>query len=353
MQMLSINKNCSPVNGTFDHLHHGHRNHLGLAAWLATETLICSISPDDQHLHSRKKSSSQLQSYAVRVAAVQDFLFSIKPKSSMSLLQIRCVPSNSSRGAQGNDATVCATVLSTESCHLSAEINQIRVSNGLSSIAVFTVDVVRPYDSLEKLSSSAIRKLISERQVDIILLNGSAGVGKHTISMHLSGMIPGSRVIDNHLMSDLADALCDRSNPGYVGLRKEMRRLAFDFILTNQDIARGTNRATFIFTANFSISEAGTNAARDFEEFATRCDARFIPIVISCSEQEIERRVAHPDRNKHSRTKLTDPQRAVFLLNHKTMFRFLIPAELSLDVTNLTGEKAAAAILEHRNQLAI
>ncbi|KAF8901043.1 hypothetical protein CPB84DRAFT_1708679 [Gymnopilus junonius] len=340
------------VNGTFDHLHHGHKNHLALAAWLASETLICSISPDDYSLVERKKYSSVLQNYSIRSAAVERFLRLVKASGQHAgELNIQCVPKFSKLGAQVSEANIQAAVLSTESAYLSPKIAAARNEAGHSDIQFFTVDVVRGTEStansanamVGKLSSSNIRRIVSEQSRTFVLINGHAGAGKHSIAMALCSLIPQSRVIDNHLLADLADAICSRHSSNYSLLRGEIRRVMMDHITTNNE----TGPMTYIFTSNFSDSFLGTEAAVHFQESAARAHARFIPVNMICSREEIMRRVASPMRQRYSRAKLVDPDIAASIVDRKTMFEFDVESKLRIDVSSLTAEEAATEIFAH------
>lgn len=329
---------------------------MALAAWLASESLVCSISPDDSSLLERKKYSSVLQNYSIRIAAVESFLRKVKaPGLNVTDLTIKCVPKLTKWGAQVSDANIQATVLSVESVYLKPKLMAARVEAGHSEIEVFTVDVVtgsgRTVNSetanAEKLSSSAIRKNLLERSLTFVLVNGHAGAGKHSIAMALSSLIPKSRVIDNHLLADLADALCSRSSPQYALLRREIRRVVLDHITTSNEAV-----TTYIFTSNFSTSSLGTEAAIHFQESAANAKARFVPINIICSREEIMRRVATPARHNYSRKKLTDPDAAAGLSDRKVMFGFdTAEDKLSLDVSSLTASEAAARIFRHIEEL--
>ena len=298
-----------------------------------------------------------LQNYSIRIAAVESFLRKVKaPGLNVTDLTIKCVPKLTKWGAQVSDANIQATVLSVESVYLKPKLMAARVEAGHSEIEVFTVDVVTGSGrtvnnsetaNAEKLSSSAIRKNLLERSLTFVLVNGHAGAGKHSIAMALSSLIPKSRVIDNHLLADLADALCSRSSPQYSLLRREIRRVVLDHIITSNEAV-----TTYIFTSNFSTSSLGTEAAIHFQESAANAKARFVPINIICSREEIMRRVATPARHNYSRKKLTDPDAAAGLSDRKVMFGFdTAEDKLSLDVSSLTASEAAARIFRHIEEL--
>lgn len=62
------------VNGTFDHLHIGHKNLLLLSAWLATKTLLCAVSTASPSDLSHKKLPQLSESFQRRQSAVRQFI---------------------------------------------------------------------------------------------------------------------------------------------------------------------------------------------------------------------------------------------------------------------------------------
>lgn len=344
------------MNGTFDHLHIGHKNHLLLAAWLATKILICAVStaspsdPSHKKLHQLSESSERRQS-AVRQFIEGFHTFERRP------FELKVVP-RKDYGPQVSERELDAIVLSTESMHHGVIVNRLRAEANLPPVKVFVVDVVQAagstfsYDHAQKLttrmSSSLVRESLDKRSLKFILLNGFAGVGKLTIASQLASCLASAgfetRVVHNHLLADLADAVRPRTAPTYQTFRRQLRDLVFDAISTDEHILPGT---AFVFTGNFSQSMVGQTAAQEYETAALRCGAFFIPISIHCSIEELERRIASRGRFELSPRKLLDPARGAEIAVQKKLHIFKHTQALSLDVSLMSAEQAAKSIAEH------
>ncbi|KAG6805388.1 hypothetical protein H0H93_004898, partial [Arthromyces matolae] len=63
----------------------------------------------------------------------------------------------------------------------------------------------------------------------IVVLNGFPGTGKHTILKQLQALLPThkSRLIDNHLLIDPAQALYPDRSEEHHALRREIRAVFF------------------------------------------------------------------------------------------------------------------------------
>ena len=71
----------------------------------------------------------------------------------------------------------------------------------------------------------------------------------------------------------------------------------------------------------------------------------FVPVRLSCSVEEIEKRIIQPDRA--ARMKQTDPGAPKTNAENYTVLTTDHPNLLNLDVTELSPEEAAQMILEH------
>lgn len=261
-------------------------------------------------------------------------------------------------GPQVSERKLDAVVLSTESIHHGVIVNRLRVEADLPPVKVFVVDVTQAagstfsYDNAHKLmtrmSSSLIRESLDKRALKFILLNGFAGVGKFTIASKLATCLAfvglEARVVHNHLLADLVDAVRSKTAPTYQTFRRQLRDLVFDAIITDEHISPGT---AFVFTGNFSQSMVGQTAAQEYETAALRCGASFIPVTIHCNIEEVERRIVSRSRSEVSSRKLLDPARGAKIAAQKVLYTFEYKQTLSLDVSLMSAEQAAKRIAEH------
>ena len=179
----------------------------------------------------------------------------------------------------------------------------------------------------------------------VVYLVGFAGTGKLTIARELAPML-NAKVVDNHWVNNpifglletdgktkLPEAAWDR-----VG---EVRRAVHDTIAT-----LSPPHWNFIFT------HAGSEGdAVDLEIYASilsvaeRRQALFVPITLTCAEEELVRRVMTPERR--DRLKTTDPDAA--RLSSRTQRVLAAPHanRLDLDVTSLSALEAAERVHAH------
>ncbi|KAJ5800683.1 uncharacterized protein N7518_002751 [Penicillium psychrosexuale] len=312
-----------------------------------------SASPSDP---SHKKLHQLSESFERRQSAVRQFIegfqtFERRP------FELKVVP-RQNYGPQVSEPKLDAVVLSTESMHHGVIVNRLRVEADLPPVRVFVVDVVQAagstfsYDNAHKLmtrmSSSLIRESLDKRALKFILLNGFAGVGKFTIASKLATYLAfaglEARVVHNHLLADLADAVRSKTAPTYQTFRRQLRDLVFDAISTDEHILPGT---AFVFTGNFSQSMVGQTAAQEYATAASRCGASFIPVTIHCNIEELERRIVSRSRSEVSSRKLLDPARGAKIATQKVLYIFENTQALSLDVSLMSAEQAAKRIAEH------
>lgn len=348
------------MNGTFDHLHIGHKSLLLLSAWLATKTLICAVSTASPSDPSHKKLHQLSESFERRQSAVRQFIEGFHT-SERRPFDLKVVP-RQNYGPQVSVPGLDAVVLSTESIHHGVIVNRLRVGADLPPVKVFAVDVVQAagstfsYDNAHQLvtrmSSSTIRVSLDKRALKFVLLNGFAGVGKTTIAFELATCLAfagvEARVVHNHLLADLADAVRSRTAPTYQAFRRQLRDLVLDAISTDQHISPGT---VFIFTGNFSQSMVGQTAAQEYETAASRCGASLIPVTLNCNIEELKRRVVSRSQSEVSSHKLLDPARVAKIATQKALYSFNNKQALSLDVSLMSAEEVVKRIAEHVEKL--
>lgn len=179
----------------------------------------------------------------------------------------------------------------------------------------------------------------------IIYLIGLPGVGKFTIGKEISKHT-GARLIDNHLINNpifcviAADGLSPL--PEFIWDRiAAIRRIVLDTI---RDIS--PTHSSFIFTnVLFDNSAADVAYFTDIVELAQQRRAKFIPVRLLCSEDELCRRVVSPERIERFKTVSAESVRRT--LHTSTILRVKHLTALTLDVTCLSAAEAADRIIRH------
>jgi broad-specificity NMP kinase len=172
----------------------------------------------------------------------------------------------------------------------------------------------------------------------IIHLNGWPGVGKKTIGRIVAVRL-GARFIHNHLLHDVAIACHGLKDPArwtlyeqvrwavYAGLRARPREE--NFVMTN---ALCTN------------SDREREAWNHVVDLAVDREVPLIPIVLEAESAENERRLQDSER---AGRKMTDPRLLREFMAADKIQMPDVPELLVLDVTQLSPDKAAEAILQH------
>ena len=181
----------------------------------------------------------------------------------------------------------------------------------------------------------------------IICLVGFPGAGKLTIARALCRLIDAT-IVDNHWINDPILRLVPRTDAERVpdAVWPQVAKVRGAVLETIATLA--PPRANFIFT--YAGSNEGPEDRKAFEAYrdvAIRRAARFIAVRLLCGEQELVRRIQSPER--HGR-KLMDPFEAIENVRHYSPLDPCIPGSLTLDVTHLSPEAAAARILDHVEQ---
>jgi shikimate kinase len=181
----------------------------------------------------------------------------------------------------------------------------------------------------------------------VICLVGFPGAGKLTIARALSRLTDAT-VIDNHWINDPILRLLKRTDtqpvPDAVWPQiAKVRSAVLETIAT-----LSSSDTNFIFT--YSGSNEDPEDRKAFEEYrdvAARKKARFVAIRLLCSEAELVRRIQSPERRGR---KLMDPREAIENVRDFSPLDPGIPGSMTLDVTALSAETAAARILDHIHQ---
>ena len=173
----------------------------------------------------------------------------------------------------------------------------------------------------------------------IVHICGMPGVGKFTIAKHLK-MLMSARLIDNHLFVDLAESVCDRDED-YIPFLKDITALSFS------RLAARKKDGCIIFT-NALAAELPEDAERleNVRLLATSMGLPFIPVLITCAQDENSKRLVTEDRS--IKGKLRNPEVLDDILSKYTpAHNPQHPNALMLDTTNLDARTAARLIADH------
>ncbi|EJD45810.1 hypothetical protein AURDEDRAFT_165261 [Auricularia subglabra TFB-10046 SS5] len=173
-----------------------------------------------------------------------------------------------------------------------------------------------------------------------IYMGGYPGVGKQTVARELLKIIPGSRLIDNHLLIDITRAVFRQGSPEYEALRSKLRNDMLEAIV-KEEAARGT---TFIFTGAHVATNPISVIARDFERAAAARGSPFVSAVLSCERSEHVQRLLDPPR---ATRKLYKEDVLVRIIESGPAFLFGCEHELQIDSTGMKPEEVAAKIVEY------
>ena len=136
------------MGGTFDILHAGHKALLQRALEVGDIVLI-GLTTDARASKSRNK--TQINTYNIRLANLQDLLKSMK-----SLDRFQIVPLENDWGPSVLDEDFEAIIVSDETKSTAQKINKIRSVEGKSELEIVIVPMIKAQDG-HRISSSRIR----------------------------------------------------------------------------------------------------------------------------------------------------------------------------------------------------
>jgi len=169
----------------------------------------------------------------------------------------------------------------------------------------------------------------------LIVLYGLPGVGKLTVARELS-KLTGARIFHNHLVVDLVNSVFEFGTEPFVELREAIWLAVF-----SKAVAAELDCLIFTFAFDRTVQKSFIGKVRSIIEGNGHGEVLFVQL--TCSPEELERRIADPSRKKFAK------------LNSVTQFRELqasgafvdpgIPAaQLVVDTTQLPAIEAAELI---------
>ena len=170
----------------------------------------------------------------------------------------------------------------------------------------------------------------------LIILCGPPGVGKFSVARELATRT-GYRLFHNHLVVDLLESLFEFGSARFVELRE---RLWTDLLTqAAEDRVRGV---VFTFAFDKTLSPSFPSSLLE----ACRKQDIVVSIVeLSCTQEELERRLAQPDRARFG--KLNSLERYHELAPTGAFARPVLPLHtLAIDTTGLSVWESADRILK-------
>lgn len=163
----------------------------------------------------------------------------------------------------------------------------------------------------------------------LVFLHGAPAVGKLAVARELAGLT-GFRLFHNHLTVDLVSSLFAFGTEPFVLLREEIWLAAF------REAARQNVSLIFTFNPERSVRERFVQDTLDVIEAA---GGRVIFVELTCSQEELERRIANPSRSEFGKLRSLEQYRE---LRDSGAFHFpSLPSGLTIDTTdNLPADAA-------------
>jgi chloramphenicol 3-O-phosphotransferase len=169
-------------------------------------------------------------------------------------------------------------------------------------------------------------------QTKLVFLHGPPAVGKLAVARELA-RLTGYGLFHNHLTVDLVSSIFDFGSEPFVRLREEVWLSAF------REAARSKVSLIFTFNPERTVQKRFIQDALDVVESA---GGRVIFVELSCSQEELERRMENPSRSEFGKLRSIEQYRA---LKDAGAFGFpKLPPGLSLDTTHTLPANTAELI---------
>ena len=173
------------------------------------------------------------------------------------------------------------------------------------------------------------------KQMKIVFLHGAPAVGKLAVARELAGLT-GYKLFHNHLTVDLVSSLFTFGSEPFVLLREKIWLSAF------HEAAKNNLSLIFTFNPESTVRDQFISDAIAVVESA---GGKIVFVELVCAEDELERRIEHPSRQKFGKLQTVEQYRS---LKAAGAFQFpSLPAGLSLDTTHRSAADTARLISEH------
>lgn len=180
----------------------------------------------------------------------------------------------------------------------------------------------------------------------LIYLLGFPGTGKYTIAKQICAQDSAFRLVDNHLINNTLFSLI--AQDGITPLPERIWNNVGAVWEAVLDTIVHIAPREYSFVLTNALTDEGKTDRAWFDRVKTGAQERgalFVPVRLSCSVAENERRIVQPDRA--ARMKEIDPASPRRNAEHHTVLTTDHPNLLDLDVTNLSEKRAAEIILGH------
>lgn len=177
----------------------------------------------------------------------------------------------------------------------------------------------------------------------VIHLLGFPGTGKRTIAAEIAREA-GAVLLDSHLINRPVFAVIPRGVPPSDRVWDNTARVRAAVL----DTMAHDSPAAWSFVMTNVLLECDPHDAEIYSAIKAMAEARgarFVPVRLHISLEENTRRIVNKDRAEH--LKLMDPDAPARFVNGPGILRVDHPNTLDLDVTALSAQEAAKAILSH------
>lgn len=169
----------------------------------------------------------------------------------------------------------------------------------------------------------------------LVFIHGAPAVGKLTVARELSALT-GFPLFHNHFTVDLVSSLFAFGTPSFVSLREQIWLAAF------AEAARNDLSLIFTFNPERTVNE-------DFIQktiaVVAAAGGRVVFVELTCSEDELERRMEEPSRKEFGKLASREQYRT---LKSAGAFEFSkLPSNISIDTTNQSPAITAKQISDH------
>ncbi len=169
----------------------------------------------------------------------------------------------------------------------------------------------------------------------LVFIHGAPAVGKLTVARELA-TLTGLPLFHNHLTVDLVSSLFAFGTAPFIRLREQIWLAAF------AEAARNDVSLIFTFNPERTVNKEFIQETIDSVESA---GGRIVFVELTCSEEELERRMEEPSRKEFGKLASLKQYRS---LKSDGAFEFpKLPNDILIDTTNQTPVDSAKLIKDH------